>query len=150
MDDIRYATGILRGTAAAGPVFLAAMGLIALASQVDPIAIGLDAAMFGMIGIVALAVPVGAVAALLPVTLGTMALAAAGRRNPGLRLPVAWALTGGLAAGLAMLAIDGPGSDGAGRIALILTGATCALIARSGVTWDLAPPASIWRRPPAG
>lgn len=148
MHDVRYTAGILRGTAAAGPVFLVAIGLVTLATTVGPIAIRPDAAMVAVVGIAALSVPVGAVLALVPVTLGTALLAAAGRGNAGLRLPVAWAVIGGLAAGLAMVAIDGPGSDGVGRVALVLTGAICALLARSGVTWDVAPYWTVWRHPP--
>jgi hypothetical protein len=134
MPTIQTRTGILRGTLAAGPLFvtLLAAGL----------ALGSNAAIpLGAPGTSWLAAPAvlmvatlpGALLAIVPILLGTAALARLGLDNPGLRHPAAWALAGAGVVLAATIALDA--AEPAFTPALAATAAACALLARSGVHW---------------
>ena len=74
----------------------------------------------------------GFVLAVVPCLLGCAMLHTLGVGNAGARLPVFWVLIGGLAAGGVTAAVT---ADAGVITAFAATGATCALICRSGARW---------------
>ena len=128
--DVTYSTGVVRACFAAGPVFVVALTLFTVTAVPQAIPVTPTGWLFALLAIPA--VPVGGLLAMLPALLGTDLLARLGSGNVGLRLPVAWALVGGIVPGAATALNDG---DGVTTAAFAATGAVCALLCRSGTRW---------------
>ena len=125
-----YAAGVTKATLAAGPVFVWSA---AIAAAVDtPRTMGWADAAWLFAGLFPPVVMVGGLLALAPNALGCALLAYLGRGNAGMRLPVLWALVGGLAAGGATWLAT---RDASPTAAFAATGAVCALLCRHGTRW---------------
>ncbi|WP_404339295.1 hypothetical protein AB2M62_08305 [Sphingomonas sp. MMS12-HWE2-04] len=94
----------------------------------------LDISMLGIVPLLLLAGIVGALLALLPVLIGTAAMAELGRHNLGLQHPAMWALAGAATAA-GICATLGTRPDEPPALALIFTGSACALLARQKIRW---------------
>jgi hypothetical protein len=84
-----------------------------------------------------LAALVGAILGLVPNLLGAKLMAWLGDRNEAARLPVMWALSGGIACAVPLI-VFGAGSPDTHSmlIAFTFTGACCGLICRRRVEWQ--------------
>lgn len=91
--------------------------------------------MAGILPFVGLATAFGAMIAVVPIVFGVHAMAWLGTHNIGMRHPAIWVLAGGaMAAGI--LAPFGAWEDiSSPALALVLTGAGCAALARRYVRW---------------
>lgn len=88
-----------------------------------------------IVGMMMVAVLVGFFAAIIPNIIGTLVMWMLGRTMRPARLPLLWALAGGLAAGGFALS-DAIDSELPGRpIAYAVTGALCALVCRRFARW---------------
>lgn len=131
---------IVLASLAAGPVFLLGLAASAwAATAASPVPIPADLG-FGTFGVVVVTIPaivVGFVLAIVPNILGATVMTRLGRRNVAMRLPIAWALAGGLATGLPfeLLSIAPAGDDRIGVFAFVFTGTCCALICRRRAEW---------------
>ncbi|HEX8484197.1 hypothetical protein [Sphingomonas sp.] len=128
---VTYARGIGAACLAAGPIFLASLGLFSTIASPDPVPVGSA----GWLMLVVLSPPVllaGALLAIVPSLLGTLILARIGCGNAGLRLPAAWAVAGGFAAGTISAALA---ADVTMIATFAATGVVCALACRSGTRW---------------
>ncbi|WP_425229890.1 hypothetical protein [Sphingomonas sp.] len=125
-----YAAGVIKGALTAGPVFV---GLVAIATAFDtPSPIDVTTAWTLLLALFPPVVMVGALLAVPPTLLGSVMLSWAGRSNVALRLPVAWGLVGGLAAGGTAWACS---ADQPLVAAFGGTGSVCALVCRQGTRW---------------
>lgn len=131
----RIAGGVIAASVAAGPIFLLAT-LIAEATFDRTLWGGIDQALSTMAILSLFSVPFGFVFSFVPNLVGAWALSRLGCGNDAVRLPVVWALVGGVAAGLFAWAVNSDEAD-AGLIATFaVTGAACALICRRPVRWE--------------
>lgn len=124
--------GILLASLSAGPIFVASVLMSVVAHSVVPLTPDLHGLSPAMFIVLPLVVIVGFVLSVLPNILGATLLLALGRHNDGARLPVFWAVFGGLSAGGTSFAL---GASGEVLTALSATGAICALICRRGTVW---------------
>lgn len=130
--DVIFARGVGYASLAAGPVFFASAGLFASVGSSTAIDVGRSA----WVALLIFSPPlilIGALLAVLPCLLGAAVLSRIGQSNAGVRLPIAWALVGGLTAGGATVAVE---PDGLAVAAFAATGAICALLCRWGVRWS--------------
>lgn len=134
MATVRFQAGAAWiAAAAAVPAFLAATGIVTLIGSNSTVSLSNEA--FGVLLIVVISIPFGAMFSALPLMVGISGLGLCGNHNFGARMPVVWALAGAAMAGLP-LAVWNPDEASEPFIAILaLTGATCALIARSRVIW---------------
>lgn len=80
-------------------------------------------------------VVIGAVGAALPAWLGGAVMARASAGNVGLRHPACWAIAGGAMVAMPVAALGEDSFQYTG-LALIATGAICALLVRYGTRWS--------------
>ncbi|MFD1787214.1 hypothetical protein ACFSC3_06495 [Sphingomonas floccifaciens] len=115
--------------AVAGPVFVAALSLVVQSpsTPIERIAGGLALALVSF----PLTIPVGGLAALLPVILGVTTLAWLGSERPLARRGSLWAATG-TGMGLAIAALFDAGMV---TIPLVLTSIACATVAHRAIDW---------------
>lgn len=132
-EKARTGSAVAAATFAAGPAFLLSTGLATLAQtagttqRFDPEMLVLGVT----VGV--MAILVGAVVAIMPCLIGVVLLSRIASSFDALRLPVVWGLIGGLsgyAIGSLFLDIDDavPG-------VMAMTGALCALAARTCLRW---------------
>lgn len=119
--------GVLMGTLVAGPAFTTLIGVATMTQEHGTLDKLAAAIAFGF----TIAVPFGAILAVIPVLLGTSLLGWLGSVNEGARLPPFWALIGAAAAGLPAWWL-GDADTGAMFAA---TGAICAVAARWKTRW---------------
>jgi hypothetical protein len=124
----RKHTGPFLASLAAGPVFVLTIYVQRLAEHPA----WFDDEYWAMPVIGLLAVAVGTFLAAVPNVVAYRIMYRVGRTNEGSRLPVFWALTGGLFAGSFSFWIDAPEHF---VIAFVVTGVTCALICRAEARW---------------
>jgi hypothetical protein len=86
--------------------------------------------------LLAIATPVGAALAAIPLLLGVHGLAKFGRYNVGTRHPAFWGMAGAGAAWTIAGCIAGAADPGPLGYTLIGTGALCAILARRYVRWS--------------
>ena len=128
---VTFSRGVLTASLASGPILFGAIALSNTVGSSDPVAVDLSGSPF----LLALAVPVvvfGTLLGVLPNLIGTALLANVACGNVAMRLPIAWGLIGGLAAGGAARAAD---ADPETLFVFAATGAICALICRWGTRW---------------
>ena len=125
----KIGTGVLAGTLVAGPVLSTLMGI----ATINDSHWGATHHLMSALGIgFTIALPFGAVIAVLPVLLGTATMGWIACHNEGARLPAVWAVVGGIAAGIPAWLL----AAGATFTAIwAATGAICALAARWQVRW---------------
>jgi hypothetical protein len=140
--------GVAVATLAGGPLFLLGAGLSLLIDNVAA-AIPVDIDFDGPdIGLILVEIPIGfiivmifgGILAFLPNAIGSAALTWLGKRNPGARLPVFWALAGAIAfaAPVAALNMDWAEASPDSLVPFVFTGACCALICRRGLAKESA------------
>ncbi|QNA83673.1 hypothetical protein G4G27_06420 [Sphingomonas sp. So64.6b] len=135
-------SGPVAATLLAGPIFVIGLLLGTWSTTMDAAIIVPDLPDVGagvfitiVVGIV-LTMLVGALVSGIPNLLGTRLMQWFGRHNAAMRLPVAWALAGGLSTALPVAMIGGTRNDMIAGFAFSFTGAICALICRWRVVWD--------------
>lgn len=134
---VRFYRGGLVATLVAGPTFLVMLGLAPL--MLDPgqptafHPATLDGAV--MLPITAASLVLGSVVAVMPVWFGGTAMGWLSARNPGLTHPAIWAIVGATASAASAVALDFELISPIG-IALMATGAICAVIVRYGTRWS--------------
>lgn len=135
--QFRFYRGGFVATLAAGPVFLLTLALAPLVLEagepfsLDPIA--QDGAV--MLPIAAASIVLGSVVSIIPIWLGGTAMGWISARNAGLTHPAIWAIVGAAASAASASALDFSLISPVG-LALIATGAICALIVRYGTRWS--------------
>ena len=136
MTRATCAAGVAMAAAAAGPIFVTALGFALLTSTPDPVPV--DETAIGMLLLFVAAIPFGAVLACLPLALGSVSLSLIGRFDETARLPVVWALAGAAMAGVPSLVLnEGATPESTAFVAAFAwTGAACALIAGAGTRWS--------------
>ncbi len=135
--------GVAAATLAAGPLFLLGAAISVLINNpatAIPLEVDLNGISIGMIltGLpVALVVVTifGSIAAFLPNLIGTAAMTWLGDRNPGMQLPVFWALVGATAFAAPIAALSETWGEASPDrlVPFVFTGACCALICRRGL-----------------
>ena len=135
--------GAIVATLAAGPVFIIGLGLstwMADMTQTVPLhAISVAGVM--IVPVMIYATVGGAILSFLPNLIGTTVMAWLADRNLGMRLAVAWALVGTLVPGLTIVIADSGKGGTTFAVALIFTGAVCAVIShRMTIGADGPPP----------
>ncbi|UIJ43681.1 hypothetical protein LZK98_11320 [Sphingomonas cannabina] len=133
----RNFTGCAIATIAAGPVFVASVGVAVLALSPGPIAITSELTFALMILLPAIVI--GAIIAAIPVTVGAMAMGWLGDRNPAFQLPIMWALAGAATAGGWTPFVSLGPDEEPFKLALAMTGAISALICRHWLVWAPSP-----------
>ena len=129
------ARGVLAATVAAGPLFVLAVWTAAAQSGVVAWSDLRGAGAAGVVAAMLFAVPFGMALGIIPNLAGAAALAALGRRNDGVRLPVFWALIGAGLGGLADGTIVATGGT-TGFVPLFTPVClACALLCRAGTRW---------------
>ena len=127
---------VLIPAAAAGAVFTVASGtFFVLESNATKV---LDSgAAAALLGGLVIGTPVGFFLALLPMSVGVLAMHWLGSWNLGLRHPAAWALAGGGMAALILIALNRSifDQDFGPATGFVATGTLCALLARGYVRW---------------
>lgn len=131
MRGVTIRGGVTAATLASGPVFVLAMAVIQAAGWR-----GQYADYSGLLMLLLISVPFGAIIGAIPNWIGASLMAASGRENVGLRLPVMWVLAGA-GAGAAIGGIAGGSDDGSTATAFMaLIGAICAGTCRLFTRWD--------------
>ena len=131
--DFRDFTGCAVASIAAGPVFVVSVGVAALMLSPGPVAVTSEL-IFALL-ILPLAIVAGAIIAVVPVTVGTMAMGWLADRNPAFQLSIMWALAGAaMAGGWTPFVSMGPDGEPF-KLALAITGAISALICRHWLVW---------------
>ncbi len=135
-------SGSIAATLLAGPIFVIGLLLGTWSTTMDTVIIVPDLADAGagilisiVIGI-AMTMLVGAFISGIPNLLGTSLMQRLGRHNVAMRLPITWALAGGLAAAMPVTLIGGTQNDAIASFAFSFAGAICALICRWRVVWN--------------
>ena len=132
-EKSRTGSAVVAATFAAGPAFLLSTGLSALAQSAETIP-RFDSEMLVLaLAMGVIAILVGAVLAVIPCLVGVAILSRIASSFDALRLPVVWALIGGLA-GYAVGSLFLPIDDAVPGV-MALTGASCALAGRSCLRW---------------
>ncbi|QNQ11354.1 hypothetical protein [Sphingomonas alpina] len=133
--------GFALATFLAGPIYVTSMGIaiwttdmsaaVQLPNDWSWVAALLPLTMFSMIG--------GAFLSIVPNLIGLQAMMWLGGRNPAMQLPVSWALAGVLSMAFVTMLAEPDSTVSIPGIALVITGAICALLCRRGVSWEECP-----------
>lgn len=129
----RGAKAVLVPAWLAGSFYLVSLLLAAGATQ-PAAAAEIDAQWAPALLLVLPATLLGAIISALPLAAGVAVMTRLGRWNVGLRLPGAWAIAGAATIAAPVVVVSG-GEVQAPSLALIFTGALCALVARRYVRW---------------
>ncbi|HEU4969588.1 hypothetical protein [Sphingomonas sp.] len=130
MAKAEYAAGLLYGIFAAGPAFVAGLGIVEIAGA--RAALPTQAGLYAALAV--LSVPFGAIIGCVPVMFGTGVLGWLGKYNIGSRLPPVWALAGAAMAGVPAWMVNHR-EAGDAMAAFAIAGALSALAARAGTRW---------------
>jgi hypothetical protein len=146
-QSVSVGWGILWGSIAAGPIFVATTCAILLYAEL-PKAIAIETSWFELdtvMGLILAAVPVtllGFILALIPNAFGATIIGNLGRHVPFARLPLTWAAAGIVMAVIPISLFGGFRGDQAATAAgLIITSGICALVCRKHTRWSEAPEA---------
>jgi mannose/fructose/N-acetylgalactosamine-specific phosphotransferase system component IIC len=130
--------GVVLATLLAGPIFMFAVLLGGWLNDMGKVAFRDEATSLPIMMIIVLvpSIIVGACISVLPNMIGTGMMEWLGRNNPTMRRPIAWAIAGGLSAGIPFAMLGNDPDNWISFLAIIVTGVLCALICRWPVVWD--------------
>ncbi len=133
--------GLITAIVSAGPIFVIGLLLGTWSADMDAVILppGLSDASPSIVAGMVMTILAGALISGIPNVLGTCIMQRLGRHNIAMRLPVAWALAGGLAAGMPFALIDAGQDSAVAGFSFAFAGTMCALLCRCGVHWEECP-----------